>query len=207
MSARLTTPNDDPSVTHVLDPDVSDATFEDLWANAASCLVQISRLTFSRIGAVAEAEANGGSKGEGKGKDEADRGGSYAVAGRPITHNMTDMVRLANIPRAVLPQEGQTYGTADEWYVALAEMHLAQLVFQHNDLVESADDCRNKDRGASGLPATGQAGPAVFLWVCRGRLVCSVVRPLQLFGSLFGPGRVWRFSAMGRRPARGEHAA
>jgi hypothetical protein len=57
---------------------------------------------------------------------------------------MADMVRLANIPRAVLPPEGTTYGTADDWYVALAEMHLAQLVVQQNDLVESADDCRNK---------------------------------------------------------------
>jgi hypothetical protein len=136
MSARLTAPNDDPSVTHVLDPDVPEATLEDLWSKAASCLVQLSRLTFPRIGALVEVEANEG--------PEADRAGSYAIAGRPITHNMTDMVRLANIPRAVLPQEGQTYGTADEWYVALAEMHLAQLVFQHNDLVESADDCRNK---------------------------------------------------------------
>lgn len=66
------------------------------------------------------------------------------MAGRPITHNMTDMVRLANIPNAVLPPEGKTYGTADEWYVALAEMHIAQLIFQHNDLVLSEDDCRNK---------------------------------------------------------------
>jgi len=57
---------------------------------------------------------------------------------------MTDMVRLANIPRAVLPPEGKTYGTADEWYVALAEIHIAQLIFQHNDLVLSEDDCRNK---------------------------------------------------------------
>jgi aminoglycoside phosphotransferase (APT) family kinase protein len=57
---------------------------------------------------------------------------------------MTDMVRLANIPRAVLPPEGKTYETADEWYTALAEMHIAQLVFQHNDLVLSEDDCRNK---------------------------------------------------------------
>ena len=57
---------------------------------------------------------------------------------------MTDMIRLANIPRAVLPAKGTTCDTADEWYVALAEMNLAQLVFQHNDAVSSEDDCRNK---------------------------------------------------------------
>ncbi|KAL2128061.1 hypothetical protein VTI74DRAFT_9777 [Chaetomium olivicolor] len=42
---------------------------------------------------------------------------------------MADMVRPANIPHTVLPPPGTAYRTADEWYVALAEMHLAQLVF------------------------------------------------------------------------------
>ncbi|KAH6635517.1 phosphotransferase [Chaetomium sp. MPI-SDFR-AT-0129] len=132
MSARLTTPNDDPSVTHVLNPDIDEATLEDIWGKAAACLIRLSRLTFPRIGALVEVEGEG------------NVAGSYSIAGRPITHNLTDMVRLANVPRAVLPPEGKTYSTADEWYVALAEMHLAQLVFQHNDAVESADDCRNK---------------------------------------------------------------
>lgn len=127
MSARLTRPNDDPDMTHVLNPDISEATLEDLWGKAARCLLQLSRLSFPRIGTLVEV-----------------RTGSYDIAGRPITHNMTDMVRLGNIPRAVLPPEGKTYETADEWYVALAEMHIAQLVFQRNDLVLSADDCRNK---------------------------------------------------------------
>ncbi|KAF5645457.1 kinase-like domain protein [Fusarium sp. NRRL 52700] len=68
----------------------------------------------------------------------------FPVAGRPLSHNMTDMVRLANIPRCILPPESQTYTVADEWYTVLAEMHIAQLVFQHNDLVTSEDDCRNK---------------------------------------------------------------
>ncbi|KAK4034488.1 phosphotransferase [Parachaetomium inaequale] len=139
MSARLTAPSDDPSATHALDPDMTDATLEDLWGKAASCLVQLSRLTFPRIGALVEVEGDGDG-----GRTGSPFSSSYAIAGRPITHNMTDMVRLANVPRAVLPSESRTYGTADEWYVALAEMHLAQLVFQHNDAVESADDCRNK---------------------------------------------------------------
>ena len=54
------------------------------------------------------------------------------------------MIRLANIPRSVLPPEGTTWNTADDWYIALADMHIAQLVFQHNDAVVSGDDCRNK---------------------------------------------------------------
>ncbi|KAH8595133.1 phosphotransferase [Bisporella sp. PMI_857] len=127
MSARLTTPNDDPSVIHVLNPSIAEDTLENLWSQAARCFLQLSQLSFPRIGSLVKTDR-----------------GSYKVAGRPITHNMTDMVRLANIPRAVLPPEGKTYETADEWYTALAEMHIAQLVFQHNDLVLSEDDCRNK---------------------------------------------------------------
>ncbi|KAJ3491613.1 hypothetical protein NLG97_g5562 [Lecanicillium saksenae] len=70
--------------------------------------------------------------------------GNIGVGDRPLTHNMTDMIGLANIPREALPPEGTTYETADSWYTALAEMHLAQLAFQHNDAIISADDCRNK---------------------------------------------------------------
>ncbi|OAQ65777.1 protein kinase-like domain [Pochonia chlamydosporia 170] len=127
MSARLTRPNEDASAPHVLDANVSESTLENIWGQVAKCLLQLSRLTFPRIGSLMEA-------------NEA----VYDVAGRPISHNMADMVRLANVPREVLPPAGTTYTTADEWYTALAEMHIAQLIFQHNDLVTSEDDCRNK---------------------------------------------------------------
>jgi hypothetical protein len=69
--------------------------------------------------------------------------GTYEVAGRPITHNMTDMVRLANIPR-ILPPNGSRYETEDERCTTLADMHIAQLIFQHNGLATSEDGCRNK---------------------------------------------------------------
>ncbi|KAF2972817.1 hypothetical protein GQX73_g694 [Xylaria multiplex] len=127
LSARLTTPNEDLNEQHVLNPVIDEATLEDLWTKVARCYLQLAKLTFPRIGSLVEVGD-----------------GSYEVAGRPITHNMSDMLRLANIPSAVLLPEGKTYETADEWYVALAEMHVAQLVFQHNDAVTSEDDCRNK---------------------------------------------------------------
>ncbi|KAH6628112.1 hypothetical protein F5144DRAFT_654088 [Chaetomium tenue] len=131
MSARLTTPNDDPSVGHVLNPEIDETTLEHLWSKAAECLLQLSRLTFPRIGGLVEFEDESGDT-------------SYRIIGRPLTHNMTDMIRLANIPHAALPLPDTTYPTADAWYTALAEMHLAQLVFQQNDAITSADDCRNK---------------------------------------------------------------
>ena len=127
VSARLTTPSKDSSEPHVLDPDIADPTLEAIWGQIAQCYLQLHQLTFPRIGSLVEASS-----------------GNYEVAGRPITHNMTDMIRLANVPRSVLPPEGTTYTTADGWYTALAEMHIAQLMFQHNDAVVSEDDCRNK---------------------------------------------------------------
>ncbi|KAM0429770.1 hypothetical protein ACHAPT_006376 [Fusarium lateritium] len=127
VSARLNRPSEDSSTPHVLDPDIPETTLEVIWGRVASCLLRLSRISFPRIGSLLETND-----------------GTFEVADRPITHNMTDMVRLANIPRCVLPLKGKTYKTVDEWYTALADMHLAQLIFQHNDLVTSEDDCRNK---------------------------------------------------------------
>ncbi|MBE3041544.1 phosphotransferase [Candidatus Bathyarchaeota archaeon] len=127
VSARLTVPGKDSSVPHVLDPDIAESTLEAIWGQIAQCYLQLHQLKFPRIGSLVEISP-----------------GIYDVAGIPITHNMNDMVRLAIVPRPVLPPEGTTYTTADGWYTALAEMHIAQLVFQHNDAVVSEDDCRNK---------------------------------------------------------------
>lgn len=127
LSAKLNAPNEDASATHALNSEIPVTLLEGVWTQVARGLLQLSRLSFSRIGALVESED-----------------GLSEIRGRPITHNMTDMVRLANVPPAVLPQERSTCSTTDDWYTALAEMHIAQLIFQHNDAIESEDDCRNK---------------------------------------------------------------
>ena len=57
---------------------------------------------------------------------------------------MSNMVQLSNIPKSIFPSKGTTYQTADEWYMVLAEMQIITLIFQHNDMVLSEDDCRTK---------------------------------------------------------------
>lgn len=52
------------------------------------------------------------------------------------------MVDHVRVPPCVLPSK--TYSLATDWYSALAYMHLAQLVFQHNDAVEDEDDAHVK---------------------------------------------------------------
>lgn len=127
MVDALAVPGLDPSTPPVLYEDISETQLSCLYYRLACCLLQLSQHGFPRIGSLVEAD-----------------GGLFVVSQRPITQNMNNMLQLANIPRSVLPPRGRTYQTADDWYVALAEMHLAQLVFQHNDLVSSTEDCRNK---------------------------------------------------------------
>ncbi|TLD07305.1 hypothetical protein PgNI_10440 [Pyricularia grisea] len=50
----------------------------------------------------------------------------------------------SNVPKAVFPPKGTTYQTADEWYTVLADMQIASMLFQHNDMVSSEDDCKTK---------------------------------------------------------------
>ncbi|KAL1872056.1 hypothetical protein Daus18300_004425 [Diaporthe australafricana] len=118
---------EDPSETAVLDPDISETKLKDFYIKMARCVLQIAQPVFPRIGALAETSP-----------------GSHSVTGRPFTLNMSNMAQLSNIPKSIFPPEGATYQTADEWYVVLAEMQMATLLFQHNDMVSSEDDCRTK---------------------------------------------------------------
>lgn len=127
MSHALEAPRDDPNDTPVLNPDISESNLKRLYMRMARCVLQLAQPTFPRIGALAETSP-----------------GSYQVQGRPITLNMSNMVQLSNIPVSIFPPKGTTYQTADEWYVALADMQMATLLFQHNDIVASEDDCRTK---------------------------------------------------------------
>lgn len=127
MCQALEAPREDPNETPVLNPNISESKLKDLYIKMARCMLQLAQPTFPRIGALVEVSP-----------------GSQRVTGRPITLNMSNMVQLSNIPRSVFPSEGTTYQTADEWYVVLAEMQMATLLFQHNDIISSEDDCRNK---------------------------------------------------------------
>ncbi|WXC48152.1 hypothetical protein QX201_007867 [Fusarium graminearum] len=127
MSDTLAIPGQDPEETPVLNPNIEEDTLQKLYQKIAVILSQLFKPTFTRIGSLIE-----------------DENGCCSVAGRPITQNMNNMIQLANIPKAVLPEPHQTYESANSWYTASSEMHMAQLLFQHNDLVRSENDCRNK---------------------------------------------------------------
>lgn len=127
MSHALTTPGIDHEITHALDLRISQSTLEDLYLKMATIILELSQHKFPQIGSLLETDD-----------------GTFSVGGRPIPQNMNDMLQLANIPSAILPPEHKTFQSSDEYYLNLARGHIAQLTFQHNDLVKSADDCRNK---------------------------------------------------------------
>jgi len=126
MTSLLEVPRVDRNLVPVLNSELSADRLRSLWGKMAWCLLELAKPKFPRIGSLVE------------------RDGSFTIAGRPLTQNMNNLMQLANIPSSVLPLKEDTYATADEWYTALAEMHIAQLIFQHNDLVLSENDCRNK---------------------------------------------------------------
>lgn len=127
MGRALERPREDPSDAPVLNPDIPETKLKSLYLQMARCFLQLAQPTFPLIGALVETNP-----------------GSYRIGGRPITLNMSNMVQLSNVPRSILPPQGTTYHTADEWYVVLAEMQMATLLFQRNDMVSSGDDCRTK---------------------------------------------------------------
>ncbi|ELR07249.1 hypothetical protein GMDG_08320 [Pseudogymnoascus destructans 20631-21] len=55
---------------------------------------------------------------------------------------MNSLLEFTGFTPTLLPS--QQYSSSDEWYSALADIHLAQLTFQHNDAVLDEDDARDK---------------------------------------------------------------
>ncbi|KAF9772833.1 hypothetical protein IL306_009432 [Fusarium sp. DS 682] len=127
MGQALEAPRADPNETPILRPDISEEKLKRLYAQMAWCVLQLAQVTFPCIGSLVETSP-----------------GSYYAMERPFTINMSNMVQLSNIPKSIFPAKGTTCQTADQWYTVLAEMHIATLLFQHNDMVSSEDDCKTK---------------------------------------------------------------
>ncbi|KAH6689067.1 phosphotransferase [Plectosphaerella plurivora] len=126
MTDPLAIQGRDPDLTPALNTDLPERMIRNLWGKMAWVMLDLVKPTLPRIGSLLKVD------------------GAIQVAGRPLTQNMSSMTQLAHIPTAIFPPESKTFSTADEWYLELSKMHLAQLLFQHNDLVSSEDDCRNK---------------------------------------------------------------
>ncbi|RMZ81817.1 hypothetical protein DV738_g2000, partial [Chaetothyriales sp. CBS 135597] len=114
-----------PDTPTVLRPDIDTALLSRAYSKMATILLELSRCQFDRIGAVGQ-----------------DASGTWCVTKRPVTLNMNQLVSCGNYPPKSLPQHAFT--TANEYFTALAEVHITHLQTQRNDAVEDEADCRKK---------------------------------------------------------------
>lgn len=129
LSRALMDPNRPLGKRPILDTDVDEKRLDHIYDQVADILVQLDSLKFPRIGSLLQDESTG----------------QIDVRGRPLLANMIDVVIHTNMPsEGVLPSPDTTYDTADAWFSALADIHMAQLVFQQRDVVDNADDARDK---------------------------------------------------------------
>lgn len=186
LSDALTTPGVDRSITHALDPNISQNTLQALYLKVAHIVLELSYHKFARIGSLLEGDD-----------------GSFSVGGRPVTQNMNDMLQLANIPSAIFAPEYKTFQSSDEYYLNLARGHLSQLIFQQNDLVKSADDCRNKYVARQLFRQLAEQGRLSIFgfaedsWSAQARNKISKLLPapsnsdsFRLYGDDFRPGNI-----------------
>ncbi|KAL4797099.1 hypothetical protein BDV19DRAFT_377816 [Aspergillus venezuelensis] len=110
-----------------LDPDVDKGRLEGLHGEVARILLKLSQPNFDSIGSLEQIDDF-----------------TWEVIRRPLSQTMNALVRLAGLPRENLPSETKTFKSTAEYFEALAELHVAHLVHQRNDTIDSADNCRRK---------------------------------------------------------------
>jgi aminoglycoside phosphotransferase (APT) family kinase protein len=109
----------------VLNPRISDRALKRAYREMSFLVLELSKPGFPRIGAL--------------GKDES---GVWTVNKRPLTFNMNELATSANYPPEEFP--AHSFGSATDYFEALATQHLCHLRTQHNDAVTDEADCRKK---------------------------------------------------------------
>lgn len=125
LSHALNDPLLGPAESHSLDPNISESNLRSLCRQMANILLQLSALSFSRIGSLIQ-----------------DKQGQFSVSGRPLMQNINSLLEFTNSPACLLPAHG--FATPNEWYSAMTDMHLIQLTFQHNNAVDDEGDARDE---------------------------------------------------------------
>ncbi|KAE8354815.1 phosphotransferase family protein [Aspergillus coremiiformis] len=125
LGAALNTPGLSIEDRPLLDPHIDSDRLEMLYGQLADILLQLSRVSFSRIGSLYQVDDF-----------------TWELTHRPLSINMNELIRLGTLPRSKLPIT--TFDTTSSYFKALVELHLEHLTHQRNDAVDSVDDCRRK---------------------------------------------------------------
>ncbi|KAL2759808.1 hypothetical protein ACRALDRAFT_1074057 [Sodiomyces alcalophilus JCM 7366] len=106
----------------VLNPDIDNTTLDQVFGQIADYMLQLSRLSFPRIGAISRA---------GSGL------GTWTVTGRPLTFNMNLLATVTGYPVDQFPTE--PINRASDFFEEIARQHLLHLETQRNLAVSEAD--------------------------------------------------------------------
>ncbi|KAJ6031710.1 hypothetical protein N7540_002442 [Penicillium herquei] len=110
-----------------LDPNIDEGRLETLYGQSAAILLQLLKPELPCIGSLGQIDDF-----------------TWEVTRRPLTMNMNKLVRVGTLPQSKLPAPNATYNTASSYVEALANLNIQHLIYQRNDAIESADDCRRK---------------------------------------------------------------
>ncbi|KAJ5088849.1 hypothetical protein N7456_012465 [Penicillium angulare] len=125
MYAALNRPECPKDERGVLNPDIDEEKLEFLYGQLAGVLLQLSKAVFPCIGSLSQVDDF-----------------TWEVTRRSLSMNMNELVRVGGLPRSKIPNK--IFGTSSSYIEALAELNMSHLVYQRNDSIESADDCRRK---------------------------------------------------------------
>ncbi|KAK0672097.1 hypothetical protein QBC41DRAFT_314219 [Cercophora samala] len=110
----------------VINPALSEDTILPLYGQMANIILQLDKLTMPQSGCLGHVD------------------GEYTVHTRALPQTLTDTITMAGCPESVLGPSNRVLNTSHEVYQYFSDLHMAQLVFQRNDAVESEDDARDK---------------------------------------------------------------
>ncbi|OQD86719.1 hypothetical protein PENANT_c007G09858 [Penicillium antarcticum] len=113
----------------ILDPDIAPSRLRSVYSDMAGLMLQVAKCSFNAIGCISNNE-----------NDELDH--EWVVKHRPLSINMNELVQVGGVSREDLPQ--RTFTNGSEYFLALADLHMAHLSSQKHDAVDSAEDCRTK---------------------------------------------------------------
>ncbi|KAJ0420369.1 hypothetical protein BJY00DRAFT_323848 [Aspergillus carlsbadensis] len=94
------------------------------YGEMAEILLRLSRVQCETIGSLVENE------------------GKFAVAGRPLTFTMNELIRNCGLPLRAFPK--RMYTSSRDYFEHLAHLHLHQFRTQFSGLINTEEDCRWK---------------------------------------------------------------
>ncbi|KAL5330170.1 hypothetical protein ACEPPN_003695 [Leptodophora sp. 'Broadleaf-Isolate-01'] len=114
LSTVLKQPTESEQEGVVLNPNIDNTILDKIYYQIADYMLQLSQLTFSRIGAISKEYASN----------------TWSVTGRPLTYNMNELATVAGYPDDQFPTT--PFDSASNYLRSVAKEHLTHLWTQRN---------------------------------------------------------------------------